>query len=309
MPEIVCIGQAVVDCITKDREREPYKKNVFRAKSIGLSTGGDALNQSILLSQFGYQVKIVCGVGEDAAGNMILSEAERWKVDVSDVSRRKDLATPVANIFVEEDGSRSSVNSEATRLQGYVPDSSVVKGAKLVSLASLFRAPLDDKEVIMNLVREAKEEGAIVCADTKMPTFREIGLKDIEEILPLIDFIFPNETEAAYYTGEKSLFRMAQAIYDMGVKNVIIKAGENGCFVKSKDLKFAMGAIPVDAVDTTGAGDNFVSGFIHGLFQEWDLKTCCEYGSACAAVSVRLPGATSKADVRKYAIKNLLGHS
>ncbi len=308
-PEIVCIGQAVVDCITKDREEQPHKKNVYRAKSIGLSSGGDALNQAILLSQFGYQVKLAAGLGMDAAGSLILSEAKKWYVDVSEVSQMEELTTPIANIIVKEDGSRSSVNSEATKLSGYVPDVSVVKGAKLVSLGSLFRAPLDQKEVIIDLIKAAKEEGAIVCADTKMPTFREIGLKDIEEVLPLIDFIFPNETEAAFYTGKTSLFEMAQTIYEMGVKNVIIKAGEKGCFVRSKDIKFAMGSIKVDAVDTTGAGDNFVSGFIHGLFQEWDLKTCCEYGTACAAVSVGLPGATSKADLRKYAIKKLLGHS
>lgn len=308
-PEIVCIGQAVLDCITRGKEEKEYKKNVYRARNIELSTGGDAMNQAILLSQFGYEVDLVCGIGEDHAGEIILSQAKKYGINTEKIRRHKQLTTPIANLMVGEDGSRVSVNSPATKLEGFRIDPSVVEGAKLVSLGSLFRAPLDDKDVIMELVKAAKEQGSVICADTKLPTFRNVGLQDIAEILPYIDFIFPNENEAAFFTGESSLFQMAQSIYDMGVKNVIIKTGANGCFVRSDTLRFAMGAIPVEVVDTTGAGDNFVAGFIHGLFQEWDLKTCCEYGSACAAVSIGLVGATNEADNRKYAIKKLLKHS
>ena len=75
--EIVCIGQAVIDCITRGKEEKPHKKNVYRAENISLNTGGDAINESVILSRLGHRVKLVCGVGDDVAGNLILHEMER----------------------------------------------------------------------------------------------------------------------------------------------------------------------------------------------------------------------------------------
>ena len=291
--DVVCIGQAVLDCIIRGQEERPYKKNVYRAKSIGLSTGGDALNEAVLLTHMGHKVRLVCGVGEDVAGNLILDEMNREKVDIQYVTKSSEIVTPVAALMVKESGTRSSVNSEATMLGNYLPEPEVVKGAKIVSLASLFRAPLDRKETVISLVKAAKEEGAIVCADTKMPSFRPIALSDIREILPYIDYIFPNEIEAAWYTGQKEESEMAKYFRDAGVRNVIIKMGEKGCLVYGQKEHFSMPAYTVPAVDSTGAGDNFVAGFLSGLLQGDSLRECCEKGTACAAISVQAVGATA----------------
>lgn len=293
--EVVCIGQALVDCITRGREKEPYKKNVYRAESISINTGGDALNESIVLSHLGHQVKLVCGVGKDVAGDLVLNTAKSHGVDISESVQSEELQTPVANLMVAVDGSRQSVNSPATMLEGFSPEAEVVRGAKVVSLASMFRAPFDQKENIIRIVKAAKSEGAIVCADTKMPTYREIGLSDIEEILPYIDYIFPNENEAAYYTGKDDFMEMAQYLHKRGVKNVIIKTGEKGCTVCGEKESFEMPALQVDAVDSTGAGDNFVAGFISGLLKGWDLRKCCEYGTERAAECVKCVGAVTAA--------------
>lgn len=291
--EIICIGQAVIDCITRGKEDKAHKKNVYRAEKITLNTGGDALNESIILAKLGHKVKLVCGVGDDTAGNLILHEMERYGIDVSDVNQSTSLTTPIANLMVNEDGSRISINSEATMLQGYIPAETVVKGAKIVSLASLFRAPLDNVETIFRLAKAAKEEGAILCADTKMPTYRQLSLSDVKKILPLIDYIFPNENEGAYYTGEKDYMAMAEHFQKLGVKNVIIKTGEKGCTVCGEKDKFSLPAYSVDAVDTTGGGDNFVAGFLSALLCGKTLRECCEYGTACAAIAVQSMGATS----------------
>ena len=153
--KVVCIGQALVDCIT--RGKEPWRKRVYRAQSISLNTGGDALNEASILAKMGIPVSLVCGLGEDVAGNLVYQTAMERGIDVSHVSRLSKLATPIANLTVHPDGSRESCNSEATMLTGYLPDPSVVHGASVVSLASLFRAPLDQKDIIIELVRAAKD--------------------------------------------------------------------------------------------------------------------------------------------------------
>ncbi len=285
----VCLGQALVDCIT--RGKHPHKPNVYRADSIALAVGGDAVNEASALVKLGYQAKLVCGLGNDAAGSLVYRSAVERGIDVNNVTISNDLTTPIANLMVEADGSRISYNSPATLLEGYLPNAKCFKGAKVVSFASLFRAPLDQKDVVISLIKEAKEAGAIVCCDSKIPTYRQIDLKDIAEVLPLIDYFFPNENEARLFSGENDYEKMAAKIKAMGVKNVIVKTGAKGCVVCGEDGCFSKPALPVEVIDTTGAGDNFAAGFMAGLLEDRDLQTCVDFGLKQAAVSLTHMGA------------------
>lgn len=287
--DVVCIGQALLDCITVGKE--PFKKNVFRAKMINLSVGGDAINEASILSKLGKNVKLVCGIGDDIAGNVVLNTAIERGIDVSSITKSNEISTPIANLMVDDNGERISYNSPATLLGNYIPNPSVLKGAKVVSLASIFRAPFDTKKSIIDMITVAKKEGAIICVDTKIPTYREININDIKEILPYIDYMFPNENEAAYITGKATFIEMAKEIHKMGVKNVIIKTGKNGCTVYSKYDMFQIPALNVKVIDSTGAGDSFVAGFITGILDGKDLRGCCEIGIACAAECVQHSGA------------------
>ena len=288
--DVICTGQAVIDCITRGQEADPHKPNVYRAERISLSTGGDAVNESFNLVKMGHAVRLVCGLGNDPAGSMLLAEAERRGVDTSGVTVDENLVTPIANLMVRKDGSRFSVNSTATRLDGYIPSPEAFAGARIVSFASLFRAPLDQPEPVKRLIRAAHEAGALVCADTKLPTFRNICLADLAEVLPLVDYIFPNEKEAEFHTGEKDFSAMAEKIHSLGIKNVIIKAGPEGCFASLQEGEFRLPAPKVPVVDTTGAGDSFVSGFLSGLLEGISQADCLKKALDCAGACVQHMG-------------------
>ena len=328
-PQVLCVGQSVVDCITKN-SRESAGRKV--ADSITLNVGGDAVNESIALTGIGHCAALMCCVGSDHAGKIILDEVKRHGVNTDHVTVRQDLLTPVANIFVREDGSRYSVSSMSSLVPGYVPDLAAAlkslgetgsgsgsdtaggSSVKVVSFASLFRAPLDDPAVIRKLIRDAHDSGAIVCADTKLPTFRKTELSEIADVLPFIDYFFPNEEEALYYTDMDEPRDAVTELLSMGVKGVIVKCGAKGivaglgwenpavgcgeafcatCLASSCSIRdsekirggemFALPAIPVEAVDTTGAGDHLVAGFIKGLLKGLDFRGCCQMGLAAAA--------------------------
>ncbi len=290
-PEIICIGQAVVDCITRGVEGDPLGLGKTRAESITLNLGGDAVNESFVLAGKGRMVRLVCAVGDDMAGRFVCGEAGRRGVLTDGITAVPGLVTPVADMFVKKDGSRSSVSSAAAMLPGYIPDAELLAGAGVVSFASLFRAPLDQAEVIRTLVSAAHESGAVICADTKLPTWRKLGLADLEDVLPMIDYIFPNEEEAAYYTGREDPAEMAEEFHRHGVRHVVIKEGSKGCFGSGKEGMFSIPARNVPVVDTTGAGDNFVAGFIDALLGGAGFRDCCEAGILMAADSVRHLGA------------------
>lgn len=289
MFDVICVGQAVVDCITKGREEEPYKENVYRAKTISLHTGGDAMNEAIALSHMGVQVSVVCGLGEDVAGKLILNELKQNGIHTDLVTIGKNV-TPIANIQVAEDGSRYSINSESTKLFGYrLP--SVIPNTKILSLASLFRPPLVEKEVVLHIVKEAKEKGSIIVVDTKLPLAEEINLDSYKEILALVDYIFPNEKEAEYYTKKTVYQDMADVLHGYGIPHVILKLGKEGCYISSKEIQKHLPALPIEHIeDSTGAGDHFVAGFLAHLLQGESFEACAQNGLLEASFCLQRTG-------------------
>ena len=83
---IVCIGQAVVDCITRGVEGDPLGMGKTRAQSITLNLGGDAVNESFVLSSMGRRTALVCAVGDDLAGRFVANEASRRGLETGGVT-------------------------------------------------------------------------------------------------------------------------------------------------------------------------------------------------------------------------------
>ena len=295
--KILCAGQAVVDCITRNIDKDSLKNRSARAESIRLNVGGDALNESVIFSRLGYEVKTACLIGDDLAGKIIINALKENGVDTSCV-QSEEIDTVIADIFAEEGGSRRSLNSNAVKLGGKSLSADSVDNVDVLCLASLFRAPLDDLEKVLELVRRAKQHGACVFADTKLPVYKKLTLEDYAEVLPYIDVIFPNETEAAYYSGisgnDKAAYTaMADAFLKKGVKAVVIKAGEQGSWYFDESSSCHQPAFKADIIDTTGAGDNFAAGFISVYMEKRPVRDCMEFASACAAISISASGATA----------------
>lgn len=292
-PEILCIGQVLMDCIIKGWNAASENTRVQTADSVTLSPGGDAFNESVIFSRLGHTVRTVCVLGNDLAGKTLHELLADNGILTDSILHSNNVPTPVSPLLVNTDGNRKSINA-VSRLDDFlhIPPT-LFQDARLVCLASLFRPPLTRPETIASICRTAKAAGAIVAADTKLPLHSPLSLTDLKAALPYIDYIFPNESEAAFYTQEKDYTAMADVFLNYGVKNVIIKAGENGCFAKNAAASFTLPAFPVHVADSTGAGDNFAAGFLSSILRGKDFKQALTFASACAALCIQSVGATS----------------
>ncbi len=296
MSDVLCIGQAVVDCITYGLDEDSLQGKAGRAQSITLSTGGDALNESIILSRLGYDVKIMAFLGEDPAGRLILDTLEKEEVDTSLCDVKPGRDSVVADILVKKDGSRKSVSSRAALLEGAVPDLSLVKDAKILSLASLFRAPLDDPKTVLSLVKKAKEEGMRISADTKIPVHKKIGYEEFKDVFPYLDILFPNETEASYLAGfdvTEDPKKAADFFLHAGVKRIVLKLGAKGSLYKDKERCIVLPPSSREVVDTTGAGDNYVAGFLSGVLDGQPVEECLRRACLASFIAIGSLGAHS----------------
>ena len=307
--DLVCVGTALVDSILRGFDPTPVSASGYRAESGSLNAGGEAVNEAMAAAKLGLRTGIFCHLGEDAAGDMVAQSLTRCGVDVSRVLRSSEHPTPVTTMFVRPDGTRKSITNTAHRWN-FRPDlhPDALRGTRAVILGSLFRAPFDDPDVILRVLEAAKGAGALVFADTKLPNFRKLTLADLRDALPLIDYITPNEDEARYYTGREDPAEMAAVFLDCGVKNAIVKLGGRGCLFKNAETELRLPAPPIRAVDATGAGDNFLAGFVSEILRGADAETALRFANACGAICTTAVGASAALRSREQVLE-LLGGS
>ena len=131
----------------------------------------------------------------------------------------------------------------------------------------------------------------LIAMDT-MNFWMDIALEDLKKTIAMVDILIVNDEEARQLTGAYALVTAAKVILDMGLKYIIIKKGEHGALLFSRDQMFFAPALPLAEVfDPTGAGDTFAGGFMGYLASTDDtsfenMKRAVIYGSAMASFCV-----------------------
>ena len=100
-----------------------------------------------------------------------------------------------------------------------------------------------------------------------------------------------HEDEARYYSGKERPEDMADMFLDRGVGSVIIKLGGKGCLFKNREASFRLPACSIQAVDATGAGDNFVAGFTAEILRGSSPYDALRFANACGAICTTAVGA------------------
>ena len=298
---IACVGSAIVDCVVKGFGPKTAPLDGYSAGEIELKAGGEALNQSVAFSKLGVRPRTVCYFGNDEASLILSQKLTAVQADLSCVFRSDEGQTPVSVIFVDKDGSRKSVTRRSYYNFHPEADCHWMDGCSAISLCSLFRVPFEDPKALFQLLSEAKRRGLRVYADTKLPFTDKFSLDDFSESLPLIDFIFPNEKEAAFLTGREDPLEAASVFLRYGVSNVIVKLGERGCLCRSGRARIRLAGIKVDAVDSTGAGDAFNAGFITMREEGHGILESLRFANACGALATTKVGASEGLESREQA--------
>lgn len=302
--DILCVGTALVDSLIRGFDPEPISASGYRAQSGALSVGGEAVNEAMAAAKLSMRTAILCSLGEDEAGELVLHALRRCGVDTSPVVRSAEHPTPVTTMFVNADATRKSITNGAHRYNFHPERFAERLGcARAVILGSLFRAPFDDPAVVHAVLSAVHAAGAYAVADTKLPNFRFLTLDDLAPSLPLIDCITPNEDEARFYTGRDEPEAMADAFLARGVKSVIVKLGAKGCLYKDAETALRLPALPVRAVDATGAGDNFVAAFVSERLRGADTEAALRFANACGALCTTAVGASAALKDREQVLR------
>lgn len=291
--DVVCIGVALIDLPLGPLDEQIFHEETTVVRSIGLTTGGDALNEAIVLARLGNKTALIGQVGTDMLGDIIARRCEEEGVDHSGLRLDPETETRLNVVVIGKDGQRHFIKTQSASSRSFRPDEidyGLIGNARAVSLASIFCSKLRDPETIYTILKAARENGAVTFADMVPMTGGET-IRDIADALPFLDYFMPNLEEASMLTGLKDPDEIADSLLRYGIKNVIVKLGREGCLIKNNRECHLIPAFPADAIDTTGAGDNFAAGFITAVLDGLNLEDSGAFANAAAAVSTEAVGA------------------
>jgi len=291
--DILCLGQFTADVVVKGVEKLPEKGKSIFVDKIELHNGGCACNTAIDLARLGVSTGVIGKVGKDPFGAFLISLLVRHKIDVRGLKVDDEGNTSSTVVLVSSDGERTFLHYSGTNAKLTIEDIdfSMIKETKILHVAAVYLLPSLDGIPIAQILKKAKDIGVTTSLDTAWNAKGQ-WLEKIEPSLPYVDFFLPNIEEASMISGKDSPEEIADFFISRGVKVIGIKMGDKGCYIQSKDKDIYIPAFKVKAVDTTGAGDAFVAGFLTGVLKGWDLEFTGLFANAVGACCVMEVGAS-----------------
>ena len=321
--DVLSLGIFVVDVLGRPIDRFPDKGKLALFDELEIHSGGCANNTAIALARLGISVGAMGKIGNDAFGNLILQTLTENGVDTTGMvtvenpqgtgpratsrGNQSTVGTSFTFVAVASDGERSfchylGANGELAEAE---LNWDIIKTAKILHIGGALVMPTFDGEPMANVLQKAKALGITTSLDTAWDATGK-WLETLEPCLPYVDIFLPSLVEAQHLVTSKSppLQEIAQFFRDYGIHTVAIKMGTQGSYVCRGPVggtslsrypaeEIFVPAYPVNVVDTTGAGDAYVAGFLAGTVMGWDLKATAELASATGAACVTAIGTTT----------------
>lgn len=250
------------------------------------SPGGSAANTIHILAQLGVKTGFVGKLGEDAEGEKMLDEFGVHGVDVSGIKISETARTGNALGFVDRKGERALyiLPGANDTLELAEIDMEYLGSAELLHLSS-FVAPrmLELQKSVVEILRKMGTECTISISIGAL--YARLGLAALSPLLKS-SFVFLNAEELHRLTGE-NYSAGAEHILRAGAAAAIVTLGSEGCYVRTASESHNIHCKPTKAIDTTGAGDAFVAGYLHGWLRGKPVMDCGTLGNelACRAIA------------------------
>ena len=287
MEKVLVLGSINIDFVSFVSQY-PKPGETLIGNDFGIFQGGKGANQAIALAKLDVPTLMLGKVGKDALNDFALSSLRDSGVDVNSISISQEKPTGSASIWVNTEGQNSIIIYPGAN--GEVDEDFIIINEKYFSDVSYllvqFEVPI--KSVVLAL-KIAKKNGVKTIVDPA-PVPSDVIIDD--SIWQLINYLVPNEIELRSLTGTDKLLDGISLIKSKGTKEVIVKLGSQGAGYADRGELILLPSEKIERIiDTTGAGDCFVAGFIYGLLEKKDIPHSIKIGNLAASYSIQKRGA------------------
>ena len=303
MAKITVIGSFVMDNVAK-MDKFAQEGETVLGNSLELFPGGKGANQCVSVARLGGDVEMIGMLGKDANGEIFKKILQEEKIKADNVFLC-DKPTAVAQVQINASGQNRicvipSANYEFG-LKELEKIDNVIKNTSLIILQLELRL-----DVTFEIIRRAHKYGVKILLNPAP------AVKIEKEILGMIEYITPNETELSILTGlptetDEEVMVAARKLRSYGVKTVVATLGSRGALISTEDYEKIVSGYKVKAIDTVAAGDSFNGALAVALVEGKDLEQAVRFANAMGALTVTKKGAIpslhNRNDVENF-IKN-----
>jgi len=312
MNGVISLGEALVDFIPVDDKNILFEKN----------PGGAPANVAVGLSKLGTRAAFVGKVGNDVLGRFLYDRLNNEGLNLNNLILTDEAKTALTIVTLDNQGDRSFdffVKPSADRLLNEDDiDDELFEDNNIFHFGSISMINIISRKATQYALQLAIKNNMYVSYD---PNLRESLWEDLDQAKKIIKSVLGNvnilkvsKEELEFLTGLDKIQEGAEQIKNKNeIDIVLITDGANGVYFY-KDKLIHVPAQKVEAVDTTGAGDAFVSAFLNRI-NETDIditelsnekiKEYCEFANHCSALVVKKQGAMSMLPEREEVIEFL----
>jgi fructokinase len=303
-PRVLCLGEVLYDLLA-----DQLGRNLESVESWTPYPGGAPANVACALVKLGISAGFVGCVGIDEAGNELVKLLQDIGVDTTGIQRSSSAPTRKVYVIRSLSGDRTfagfgnydTSDFADTKLDAKELPQSLFEAADILVLGTLELAyPESAKAVYQALDLAEKYDMKIILDVNWRPVFWHNPLEApniIRQIFKKVDFVKLAKEEAEWLFDTSDAGAIKYRLDS--VEGVLVTDGENGCAYCLDENEGKLPSFSVPVVDTTGAGDSFLAGFIHKLLthgiqslkNEETARDIVRYASAVGALTTLKPGA------------------
>jgi fructokinase len=260
--------------------------------------GGSAANTLYALSQFGGSAYFAGKVAKDELGDFYVQQLGHHNIETNLGDERDQGSTGRCLVMISPDAERTMHTflgvSELVSLDEI--DVEAIKASEYAYIEGYLVTSPSAKEAVKELKRVAEANGVKTAMTFSDPAMVEYFTDGVREVIGSgVDLLFCNEKESMLWTDAPD-FEQAYDLLKQHARQFVVTRGSRGARLFDGDRYIEIGAHPVKAVDTNGAGDMFAGAFLYGITHGHDFETAGRLASLASATTVssfgpRLPSA------------------
>jgi sugar/nucleoside kinase (ribokinase family) len=285
--DVVVVGDLFIDEVLSEFYSLPKLGEESFARKMRREIGGGAAITACGLAKLGWRAAVLGVIGKED-GMWVVRRFLDAGVNTAYLEYHPDEPTGLTvSVSTREDRAFFSYYGANQHLSFLLKEPNAKKLMAKARHVHFACAP--DRLAHAGLIAYLRKRGCHVSIDVGG---HESWLADARnlEILRDADLFFPNLREGELITGECEPHKILRTLHDKNVTGVALKLGAKGAALLWRNKEFRCEPYPVSNIDTTGAGDCFDAGFIHGWLQNEPPQSCLETGNICGALSTMALG-------------------
>lgn len=260
---VLCMGESLIDFIPLDVENATYQK----------SPGGAPANVSVGIAKLGGNATFLGQVGNDVLGHFLSKTLKEYGVATESLTFTDEARTGVTFVTLEASGERDFsfyINPSADQFLGEEAlTPTLFKRHKILHFGSISLINEPSKSTTLQAIEMAKEAGMLISYDPnlRLGLWKSANLakQTILETISSADILKISEEELSFLIDCQCLEEGMKQLPKLPL--IIVTLGENGCMYRFKDKIGSVPAMKCKVIDTTGAGDAFVSGILYSIHE------------------------------------------